>query len=142
MLWKSLPDLSKNIKLKILSLKLSAIFYLGAAMQKVISYVKLSVLWNLLYFTKLINKLNWECHTRNPSWVGQIRMLHQTPSSHTLDTLQTICRHALDTPKVIQRLPKGWIWIFKFGRRVGGGWHSDYSTDIAGGDRHDRWAHT
>ena len=53
MLWKSLPNWSKNIKLEILSLKLSAIFYLVASMQKVISYVKLSVLRNLLYFPKL-----------------------------------------------------------------------------------------
>ena len=27
------------------------------------------------YTTIKDNKLSWECHTRNPSWVGQIKML-------------------------------------------------------------------
>ena len=33
-------------------------------------------------FTKMVNKssnkMSWECHTRNPSWVVQIKMLDQT----------------------------------------------------------------
>ena len=36
--------------------------------------LKKKIAYGLNSITLTMNKLSWECHTRNPSWVGQIKM--------------------------------------------------------------------
>ena len=72
-----------------------------------------------------------------PSWKSKMELSveYSCPLPQTKTTIynwwgQTNTKYALmGGDRLTQkRLPKAWIWIFKFGWRVGGGWPSDYST--------------